>query len=145
MANIEEETVPEDSNEFELGDELDIGDELIPEPSIAEEPDLQLKPEEDFISVASLLSDSFEETSVEEPYNKTNIDVGLNEFPEFSGDLTKDDIDDDNGMEAKLDLAKVYIEIGDQENAEIILMDVVTKGDVQQQLDAQQLLDNIRF
>ena len=43
----------------------------------------------------------------------------------------------------KLDLAKVYIEIGDNENAEVILQDVVKKGDAQQQFDAQQLLDNI--
>jgi pilus assembly protein FimV len=40
-------------------------------------------------------------------------------------------------------LAKVYIEIGDNENAEVILQDVVAKGDAQQQFDAQQLLDNI--
>ncbi|WP_157470811.1 hypothetical protein [Colwellia sp. PAMC 20917] len=29
------------------------------------------------------------------------------------------------------------------ENAEVILQDVVAKGDAQQQFDAQQLLDNI--
>ena len=73
-----------------------------------------------------------------------NIDVGLGEFPEFSGNITEGDIDDDdNGIAAKLDLAKVYLEIGDNENAEVILLDVVKQGDAQQQFDAQQLLDNI--
>ena len=49
-----------------------------------------------------------------------------------------------NGVAAKLDLAKVYLEIGDIENAEVILMDVVEIGDAQQQYEAQQLLDNLK-
>ena len=149
LANIEEETTPENVEEFELNDEfdaelvldssLDIGDDLIA--SLPAESTNEL--EKDFVSVDSLLSDSFEGTTLEEPYDKTSIDVGLDEFPEFGGDMTTEDIDDDNGMEAKLDLAKVYIEIDDKENAEVILLDVVVKGDPQQQLDAQQLLDNL--
>ena len=90
------------------------------------------------------MSDSLLDGKPTEPYEKMNIDVGLGEFPEFSGNITEGDIDDDdNGIAAKLDLAKVYLEIGDNENAEVILLDVVKQGDAQQQFDAQQLLDNI--
>ena len=49
----------------------------------------------------------------------------------------------ENGMAAKLDLAKVYIEIGDQDNAQVILHEVLKHGDAQQQIEAQEFLDNL--
>ncbi|REL27633.1 hypothetical protein DXX93_14435 [Thalassotalea euphylliae] len=169
LANIEEEsTGSDDDHDFDLSDELDIGDELVIEASTAptNELDIELpagqldkalsssdsssasdssgESEQDFVSVDSLLSDSLQ-PSTSEPYQKTNIDVGLNEFPEFTQDANNIDVDDDdNGIAAKLDLAKVYLEIGDSENAEIILTDVVEKGDAQQQFEAQQLLENLK-
>ncbi|MGL1958124.1 MAG: hypothetical protein OCD00_12495, partial [Colwellia sp.] len=100
--------------------------------------------EDDFISVDSLLSESLDTVDTKEPYKKEHIDVGLNEYPEFTEGANLIDVDDDdNGMAAKLDLAKVYFEIGDKENAEVILLDVVVKGDAQQQYEAQQLLDDL--
>ena len=79
-----------------------------------------------------------------EPYDKANIDVGLNEFPEFTDGIKQVDVDiDENGMAAKLDLAKVYIEIGDQDNAHAILQEVIKQGDPQQQITAQNMLDNL--
>ncbi len=150
LANIEEESHPPlsneldlsegfDENEIDLDAALDIGDELDADNNL----DVNLdSDEDDFVSVDSLLSDSLDSSTEEEPYDKTDFDVGLNEFPEFAGDNSAEE-DDDNGIAAKLDLAKVYIEIGDTENAEVILQDVVEKGDAQQQFDAQQLLDNI--
>ena len=90
-----------------------------------------------------MLSESLDADTIE-PYDKSKIDVGLDEFPEFAGEGEDIDDLDENGMAAKLDLAKVYIEIGDAENAEIILMDVVEHGDAQQQFEAQQLLDNLK-
>ncbi|WP_114325308.1 FimV/HubP family polar landmark protein [Candidatus Colwellia aromaticivorans] len=100
--------------------------------------------EQDFVSVDSLLSESQYEVSPNEPYDKANIDVGLNEFSEFTDGVNQVDVDiDENGMAAKLDLAKVYIEIGDQDNALVILEEVVKQGDTQQQVVAQELLDNL--
>jgi len=163
LANIEEETTPEETELFEINDEsdteIDLTDDFDSEINLGSDSELDLSesitdsnttkashndtdPEDDFISVDSLLSDSFEGSAIEEPYDKTKINVGLDEFPEFSGEMGDDD-DDDNGIEAKLDLARVYLEIGDKENAEVILMDVVAKGDPQQQLDAQSLLDGL--
>jgi len=145
LANIEEETSTSTADEFELSDNFDIGDDFDVETSNdVEEIEQQERSSEDFISVDSLLSDSLLDGTPTEPYEKMNIDVGLGEFPEFAGDISEDDMDDDdNGMLAKLDLAKVYIEIGDTENAEVILQDVVKQGDAQQQFDAQQLLDGL--
>ena len=148
LANIEEETSTSSNEEFEFSENFDIGDDFdsdIVEENASEDSEVDdNNNEKDFISVDSLLSDSLLDGKPTEPYEKMNIDVGLGEFPEFSGNITEGDIDDDdNGIAAKLDLAKVYLEIGDNENAEVILLDVVKQGDAQQQFDAQQLLDNI--
>ena len=83
-------------------------------------------------------------SEVEEPYKRANIDVGLNEFPEFTDDVNNIDVDiDENGIAAKLDLAKVYLEIGDEDNAQVILKEVLKLGDPQQQGQAQDLLNDI--
>ena len=149
LANIEEETSTSSNDEFEFNENFEIGDDFdsdIVDDIKLDGSDLTNENDErDFISVDSLLSDSLLDGKPTEPYEKMNIDVGLGEFPEFSGNISEDDIDDDdNGIAAKLDLAKVYLEIGDNENAEVILLDVVKQGDAQQQFDAQQLLDNIK-
>ena len=147
LANIEEESGQASSDEFEFNESFDIGDDFDSDIEEEFEGDNSHKEnnEDDFISVDSLLSDSLLDGKPTEPYEKMKIDVGLSEFPEFSGNITDEDIDDDdNGIAAKLDLAKVYIEIGDEDNAEVILLDVVKQGDAQQQFDAQQLLDNLK-
>ena len=140
-SNAEDNIEFDNEDDFSLGldDELDIGDNLDSDNNL--DVDFNME-EDDFVSVDSLLSESSSSTKNEEPYRNTDFDLGLDEFPEFSGNNSAEE-DDDNGIAAKLDLAKVYIEIGDSENAEVILQDVVEKGDAQQQFDAQQLLDNI--
>jgi pilus assembly protein FimV len=47
-------------------------------------------------------------------------------------------------MSAKLDLAKMYIEISDEENAEVILQEVLLNGDNTQQVKAKRLLDTLK-
>jgi pilus assembly protein FimV len=150
LANIEEESsVANQSVDF--NENLDVGDEF----SLAEFDNMSssgpsnvnkktTENEQSFLSVDSLLSESQDEVSNNEPYDKSNIDVGLNQFPEFTNGVNKIDVDlDENGMAAKLDLAKVYIEIGDQDNAQVILQEVIKQGDTQQQVVAQELLDNL--
>ncbi|MEW6990702.1 FimV/HubP family polar landmark protein, partial [Colwelliaceae bacterium 6441] len=144
LANIEEEAPTSNEDEFDLSDDF-INEETL-EP-VATEETTDTTEQDDFISVDSLISDTLSESSdKEEPYEQTNIDVGLGDFPEFTNDINQIDVDeeDDSGVAAKLDLAKVYIEIGDSENAEVILEDVVKMGDAEQQFEAQQLLDGIR-
>ena len=149
LANIEEESSVA-NQPVDFNQNLDIGDEIILEdfdninasndfiPSGVGE---SANDEESFVSVDSLLSDSQEEVSTVEPYEKANIDVGLNDFPEFTDDVNHVDVDaDENGVAAKLDLAKVYLEIGDEDNAQVILKEVVKLGDHHQQAEARTLL-----
>ena len=142
LANIEEES--EVSTSVDL---LDIKDDLTVKdvPLEAEEKN---DSNEEFVSVDSLLSDisdNLDNNTVDENYDKDNIDVGLDDFPEFTAnDDVNIDVDDDElGLAAKLDLAKVYIEIGDVDNAEVILNDIVNLGDEKQRVIAQNLLDKM--
>jgi pilus assembly protein FimV len=150
LANIEEESSVVNKS-VDFNDSLDVVDDVSLSdfdnisPNIPPNDNKQAAVnEQNFVSVDSLLSENQNEISQSEPYNKANIDVGLNEFPEFTDGVNQIDVDiDENGMAAKLDLAKVYIEIGDQDNAHAILQEVVKRGDTQQQVVAQELLDNL--
>ena len=51
---------------------------------------------------------------------------------------------DSESVATKLDLARAYIDMGDSEGAREMLEEVLQEGDIQQQTDAQGLLDNIR-
>ena len=150
LANIEEESSAA-SKSVDFNENLDVGDDIsladfdnISSDILPNDNKDKLENEQNFVSVDSLLSESQDEISHDEPYDKANIDVGLNEFPEFTKDVNQVDVDiDENGMAAKLELAKVYIEIGDQDNAHAILQEVVKQGDTQQQVAAQEMLDDL--
>ncbi|MBQ0760970.1 MAG: tetratricopeptide repeat protein [Zhongshania sp.] len=68
-------------------------------------------------------------------------------FDEF--DAGEDDVEgfdslvDSESVATKLDLARAYIDMGDGEGAREMLEEVLQEGDIQQQSDAQALLDNI--
>ena len=143
LANIEEESAPSTSTDDEVELILDdIGDDLT-EKSLGEESLPSVKATEatpDYVSVDDLLSDTFDEVGTAEPYEKTNIDVGLGQFAENDSGI---DVDKDGSMSSKLDLAKMYIEMSDEENAQVILQEVMVKGDASQQVEAQALLDSL--
>ena len=46
-------------------------------------------------------------------------------------------------MSSQLDLAKMYIEMNDEENAQVILQEVVSKGDDIQKIEAKEWLDSM--
>ena len=150
LANIEEEssaasTSVDFNKSLEVDDDVSLADFDNITSNIPLNDNIKAtKNEQSFVSVDSLLSETQYEASDNEPYDKTNIDVGLNEFPEFTDGVNKIDVDvDENGMAAKLDLAKIYIEIDDFDNAQVILQEVVKLGDTQQQIAAKKLLDNL--
>jgi len=137
LANIEEESeVITNFDALNIDNELNVKD-------IVREVEQDDESVQDFISVNSLLSESLDKDSVGENYDKDNIDVGLDGFPEFTANVDVDVDEDQFGFAAKLDIANVYIEIGDLDNAEIILTNIVSLGDEQQQVAAQKLLDEI--
>lgn len=109
----------------------------------------QIKPEkeyEDFIAVDTLLEESaLAEELDESVFDQHKIDVGLDEFPEFTSQVNHVNVDDDkHGVNAKLDLAQVYVEIGDLDNAAVILKSVMKLGNSGQQQQAQDLLYSIK-
>ena len=137
LANIEQE-----SEALKSFDVLDLKDELNVK-DVVPETDQDKESAQDFISVNFLLSDSLDKDRLEENYDKDNINVGLNDFPEFTSNVDVDVDEDEFGLAAKLDIANVYIEMGDLDNAEVILTDIVSLGNEQQQQAAQTLLNKI--
>ncbi|TLU64221.1 hypothetical protein FE810_13065 [Thalassotalea litorea] len=101
--------------------------------------------EQDFVEIEDIIADSESSEEYAEPYQEGKIDVGLDEFPEFTQNVNPVNVDDDkHGVNAKLDLAQVYIEIGDEDNAAVILKNVMKLGNSSQQQQAQQLLYSLK-
>jgi pilus assembly protein FimV len=72
--------------------------------------------------------------------------LGSDVAPETSVD---EDADDEGGlvyateadpMDTKLDLARAYLDMGDEEGARPVLEEVIEGGDLQQQAEARELL-----
>ncbi len=137
LANIEEESTAE-QEPVEVAIVDDFIDEDIDSDNFEEPADTVSK--ESYLSVDDLLSDSMNEVDVSEPYEKTNIDVGLGQFTEND---TGVDVDEDGSISSKIDLAKMYIELGDEENAQVILQEIISKGNIDQQVEVQALLDSL--
>jgi len=148
LANIEEESnVASNAVDYNQNQDLDspisLDDFDDPNSGVATSSDTSSH-DENYVSVDSLLSATQDIDATDELYNEANIDVGLGEYPEFTENVNQVDVDDDkDGMAAKLDLAKVYVEIGDQDNAQVILQEIISLGNPQQQLEAQEILNNL--
>jgi len=70
-------------------------------------------------------------------------DLVFDEFDAGEGDENFDNLLDDESVATKLDLARAYVDMGDSEGAKEMLEEVLIEGDIQQQSDAQALLDLI--
>ncbi|TKB45090.1 FimV/HubP family polar landmark protein [Thalassotalea mangrovi] len=100
---------------------------------------------DDFVEIEEIIAENELADDDIEPYQEGKIDVGLDEFPEFTQNVNPVNVDDDkHGVNAKLDLAQVYIEIGDEDNAAVILKNVMKLGNSAQQQQAQQLLYSLK-
>ncbi len=101
---------------------------------------------------------SSEETEKEDDDEGIELEISLDDDEDISGknsqeedshadfveqvaqseDLTAEDV-----IATKLDLAKAYVEVSDNDNAKTILDEVMTEGDEEQRKQAQILLDQI--
>jgi pilus assembly protein FimV len=77
-----------------------------------------------------------------------DIDIDL-EDGSLELDLADDDGDDDElsldqDASSKLDLARAYIEMGDNDGAKPLLEEVLREGDDEQVSEANELIGNIR-
>ncbi|MGD8174027.1 FimV/HubP family polar landmark protein, partial [Vibrio sp. TRT 21S02] len=73
-----------------------------------------------------------------------NLDVGLNDFPDVIGDIDDFDVDANAEAAGKLDLAKIYIEMNDNEGAIKLLEEAIVDGKDEIRREAKNLIDTIR-
>lgn len=73
----------------------------------------------------------------------TQTEEGALELPEVGGEELSLDLDSTDEVTTKLDLARAYIDMGDNEGAKSILEEVVSEGSDQQKREANELLGNI--
>ncbi|MGL4615595.1 MAG: FimV/HubP family polar landmark protein, partial [Shewanella sp.] len=72
------------------------------------------------------------------------VDVEMSNVEALIGDAAMIDVDDEeNSVNAKLDLARAYIEIDDSDSAKALLKEVQIDGNERQQDEAIRLLKEI--
>ncbi len=76
-----------------------------------------------------------------EDMNIDAVAVGGVELPDNAGSSTISDMDE---IEAKLDLAKAYVGMDDQDSASEILMEVLDQGSEEQKVEAQALAETLK-
>lgn len=87
----------------------------------------------------SVLKGSDRQEEIDDP----DLEVGLDEFPDVLGDVNDFDVDLNAEMNSNLDLAKAFLEMGDERTAAKLLKTVISKGDDALQAEANKLLSTI--
>ncbi len=100
--------------------------------------------EQDFVSVDNLIDDLDDGEEVEVP-DDLGIDVGLGEFDELSELRGSVDVDlTEGGMATQLDLARTYFEMDDEENAQLLLNEILEAGNDEAKAQAEALLKEFK-
>lgn len=98
--------------------------------------------ENGFIDIDKLLNDADEDSADSDLYSE--VDVEMSDVGALIGDAAMIDVDDEeNSVNAKLDLARAYIEIDDSDSAKALLKEVQIDGNERQQEEAGRLLKEI--
>lgn len=71
------------------------------------------------------------------------LEVGLDEYADVLGHQEVDVDQDEGGIGCKLDLARAYIEIGEQGSARALLKQAMKRGNAEQQQEAKKLLQRL--
>jgi pilus assembly protein FimV len=101
--------------------------------------------ENSFIDIDKLLDESAMNEQDSEPYQNVDLDIGLDEFPEMLPEADGIDVDDDpNGASKKLDLARAYLEIDDEDSARDMLEQVKQTGDSAQVKEVEKLMKRLK-
>ncbi|GAB2686336.1 FimV/HubP family polar landmark protein [Aliiglaciecola aliphaticivorans] len=98
--------------------------------------------EDDFLDVDDLINESIEAEGTQEIDKELNLAAAFESYAGF-GEADEVDVDGDNGIGAKLDLAQAYLETDDIDAAKELLEEVISKGDESQRLEAQELLTKL--
>ncbi|ACJ29829.1 Conserved hypothetical protein [Shewanella piezotolerans WP3] len=95
-----------------------------------------------FIDIDRLLNEAEEETVETDLYQELDVDMG--ELDSLMGNTSMVDVDDaENSINAKLDLARAYIEIDDNDSARALLKEVELDGNERQQEEASGLIKEL--
>ncbi|WP_108946254.1 FimV/HubP family polar landmark protein [Shewanella halifaxensis] len=95
-----------------------------------------------FIDIDMLLSEADEDNGEVDLYKQFDVDMG--ELNSLMGNSSMVDVDDEeNSVNAKLDLARAYIEIDDNDSARALLQEVELDGNERQQAEATGLLKDL--
>ncbi|MCE9678687.1 hypothetical protein LZP69_05695 [Shewanella sp. AS1] len=95
-----------------------------------------------YIDIDKLLNDADDEAGDADQYKELDIDMG--ELNDLMSNADMVDVDDEeNSVNAKLDLARAYIEIDDNDSASALLKEVELDGNERQQEEAKQLLKGL--
>ncbi|WOT03999.1 FimV/HubP family polar landmark protein [Shewanella youngdeokensis] len=96
----------------------------------------------DFIDIDRLLNEANEDDSETDLYQELDVDMG--ELDSLMGNTPMVDVDDaENAINAKLDLARAYIEIDDNDSAKALLKEVKLDGNDRQQQEAVGLIKEL--
>ncbi|QUN07202.1 hypothetical protein KDN34_07180 [Shewanella yunxiaonensis] len=98
--------------------------------------------ENGFIDIDKLLNDASDEPQESDPYKALDVDMGDLNALVNEQDLVDVD-DEENSVNAKLDLARAYIEIDDRDAAMALLKEVQMDGNERQQEEAESLMKEI--
>ena len=137
---------------IDLDDDLDVVAEddtgfdiaaLLDESPQSEKSDVNERDTEDFLDVEALLNESVGAESDDDIDKALDLDVPLEPFVNEFDNLEMIDVDADDGLGAKLDLAHAYIEIGEEESAKELLDEILQKGSAEQVAAAKKVLDKL--
>ena len=155
-APVEETTESDAADTPELSDELDLPDLDLADLNVSDSdiseldlPDLDLAGSDDAAQLeddfGSLEIEGFEAESDDEELDlSADFDTG----GDSGGDLGGDDEElvfavDSDAMSTKLDLARAYLDMGDQDGARAIFEEVVAEGSDEQKEEARALLERL--
>jgi pilus assembly protein FimV len=119
---------------------LDIA-ALLDETPKSEDLDVSKQDTEAFLDVEALLSESFD--ADDEMDKVLDLEIPLEPFVNEQDNLEMIDVDADDGLGAKLDLAHAYIEIGEDDSARELFDEILQKGTAEQIAEVKTILNNL--
>ncbi|NRB22392.1 FimV/HubP family polar landmark protein [Shewanella sp.] len=95
-----------------------------------------------FIDIDRLLNEANEDVVDLDQYKELDVDMG--ELDSLMGNAAMVDVDDEeNSVNAKLDLARAYLEIDDDDSAKALLKEVLLDGNDRQKEEADGLINSL--
>ena len=152
IEELEESSFDEMLESIDLDDDIPVAEEddtgfdiaaLLDETPQNEDIDVNELDSEDFLDVEALLNDSLSAESEDEIDRALNLEFPLEPFVSEQDSLEMIDVDADDGLGAKLDLAHAYIEIGEEESARELLDEILNKGSAEQIAAVKTILDKL--